>query len=430
MTGEYAKSRFIDPIAVSLDASDWEALAGSINKRAGNSEYDGIETFWPQHRRLCLAISGAAKPVDELEEELDAMIEKGQLTMAAAKALFEGMPERSVDILKRGGTNLLFVAMALDIKVKSREGVDLDQSGWTKALEQHPQLEEDPWLRVIYSYITTGNWEAIAQEQSLPLRDRVGIALRNFRDIQLSDWLLEQMEEVKSSGDIEGIVLAGITDNMVDILAKYIEKFNDYQTPVLILSYGFPRYFTDPRCVAWRRAYRDFLQRHKKFILRVKYEQQSTIKSRLRDGRSIIRPWPRQVTIRCLNCDAHSANDLDNTSIGGAPSHNAAASFDGRSNPLQVVGTNAGLCCSRCGAHLSRCAICMEVVGLPRSDRPELSNDPSVRRMANFPTFCLKCKHVTHMDHSVAWFRRHGECPVPECRCQCEEIRERRVAGR
>ena len=363
--------------------------------------------------------------------ELDGLIADKKLAMAAALALFEGLPERAIEILKGGGTTLLFVAMALDIKLRSNDEVELDKSVWTKALEDHPQLEEDPWLRAIYGYITTGDWKAIAEEPSLPLRIRVGVALRNFRDIQLSDWLFEQMEEVVREGDIEGIVLAGISERMVDILAKYIEKFNDYQTPTLITSYCYPRYLDDRRCLAWRKTYRNFLQRHKKYILRVKYEQQSTIKSRLRDGTTIIRPWPRQVTIRCLNCDAQAANDLNNTASSTAPpstsTSTATAGADGRSNPLAISGINAGLCCPRCGSHLSRCAICMEVVGVPRSDRPELSTDPAVRRMAKFPTFCLKCKHVTHMDHSVAWFRRHGECPVPECRCQCDEIRGQRL---
>lgn len=310
--------------------------------------------------------------------------------------------------------------MALDIKLKSSTpGVDIGQ--WNQALETHPQMAEDPYLRAIYGYITTGSWSAIADEAGLPLRDRVGVALRNFSDDQLTEWLTKQMEEATRTGDIEGIVLAGITDNMVDVLAKYIEKFLDYQTPILIMSFCYPRYISDVRCGAWRTTYKDFLQRHKQYILRVKFEQQSTVKSRMRDGTPVIKPPPRQVTIRCLNCDALTANDLSNS---GAPPTSApgpsSTTVDNR-NPLTATGINAGLCCPKCGSHLGRCAVCMEIVGVPRSDRPEQSNDPAVRRMANFPTFCLKCKHVTHMDHSVAWFSRHVECPVPECRCQCNE---------
>lgn len=386
-----------------------------------------MATGKPQHRQLCLAICGFIRSNSELEKVLNDLVRQNKYTSAAACALFEGHPTRAIEILKSGGTDLIFVAMALDIKLKSKTTLDLGSSEWSEALESHPKMAEDPYLRAIYGYITTGDWLAIADEASLPLRDRVGVALRKFDDAKLTDWLTKQMEEAINTGDIEGIVLAGITDNMVDILAKYVEKFMDYQTPILIMSFCYPRYVEDVRCGAWRKKYQHLLQRNKKFILRVKFEQQSTIKSRGRDGMPSIEAPPRQVTIRCLKCDAPSTNDSSNS--GAAPTSvpgPSSVNLDAR-NPLTVSGTNAGLYCPKCGSHLSRCAVCMEVVGVPRSDRPELSNDPAVRHMANFPTFCLKCKHVMHMDHSVAWFGRHVECPVPECRCQCNEITSRQT---
>ena len=383
-----------------------------MNKQAGRPSFEGIETTKPHHRQLCLAICGLVRSLSDLDDDLKALESQGKYTTAAAWALFEGIPQRAVEILRKGSTDLLFVAVALAIKLgntSSASAVDLME--WSKTLEEHPQMADDPYLRAIYGYITTGDWTAIADESSLPLRDRVGVALRNFGDAKLTEWLSRQMEEATKTGDIEGIVLAGITDNMADILAKYVEKFMDYQTPILIMSFCYPRYINDVRCEAWRKAYKDFLQRHKKYILRVKFEQQSTIKSRLRDGTPVIKPPPRQVTIRCLNCDAQSANDLANSGAPASAPGPSTTTADTR-NPLTASGINSGLCCPRCGSHLARCAVCMEIVGMPRSDRPELSNDPAVRRMSNFPSFCLKCKHVMHMDHSVAWFSRHSECPV------------------
>lgn len=379
-----------------------------------------METSKPQHRQLCLAICGLVRTTAELDLDLKDLEEEGRHTTAAAWALFEGFPKRAVEILKKGRTDLLFIAMALDIKLNSSSAV-IDAGEWSKALEDHPQMAEDPYLRAIYGYISSGNWEAIANETALPLLDRVGLALRKFGDAQLTEWLSKQMEEAIRTGDIEGIVLAGITDHTADILAKYVEKFMEYQTATLIMSFCHPRYIDDARCKAWHKAYRDFLQRHKEYILRVKFEQQSNIKSRSRDGVPVNRPPPRQITIRCLKCDTMTANDLGNSGalLTSAPGPSSIMSDD--RNQLAVTGGIAGLCCPKCGSHLGRCAICMEVVGVPRSDRPEQSNDPNIRRMANFPTFCLKCKHVTHMDHSVDWLSRHTECPVPECRCQCNQ---------
>ncbi|EKD19149.1 WD repeat domain-containing protein [Drepanopeziza brunnea f. sp. 'multigermtubi' MB_m1] len=420
--GEKSKSRLVDSTVIP-DGVQWERLIAVINKRAGRPSFEGVQTARPHHRQLCLAICGLLRSPDELEEDLVTFEQSGKHTTAAAMALFEGIPKRAVEILKRGGTDLLFVAMALDIKLKSPTALDLDGSEWSKALESHPRMGEDPYLRAIYGYITTGDWTAIADSTSLPLRDRVWVALKNFPDQKLSEWLTKEMEEATRTGDIEGIVLAGITDNMVDILAKYVEKFMDYQTPILIMSFCYPRYIDDIRCDAWRRAYMDFLQRHKQHISRVRFHQQSTIKSRSRDGRPVIKPAPRQITIRCLNCETSTANDLGNTGILADPTRPVSSSKMDKRNPLTSSGINGGLCCPRCGSHLPRCAICMEFVGMPRSDRPEISTDHSIKRMANFPTFCLKCKHVQHMAHAIAWFKRHNECPVPECQCPCNEVK-------
>lgn len=390
-----------------------------INKKEGRPDFEGIKTAKPHHRQLCLAVSGLLRSPSELDEDLRKLEQEGKITTAAAWALFEGLPDRAVNILKNGGKDLLFVAMALDIKLKIDASFHLDNPGWEESLKDHPQMAEDPYLRAIYSYITTGDWKAIVDEAALPLRDRVGVALRKFDDDKLTQWLKKEMEKSIKDGDIEGIVLAGITDNMVDIFAKYAEKFADIQTPILVMSFCYPRYIDDIRCNAWRQTYRDFLQRHREFILRVKFEQQTIKKSKKRDGTTIIKPPPRQVTIRCLNCDANASNDLRNSGIASSSTSLPSTATTDPRNPLMATSTNAGLCCPKCGAHLPRCAVCMEIVGVPRSDRPRLSTDEEVHRMANFPTFCLKCKHVMHMDHSLAWFKRHVECPVAECKCQC-----------
>jgi hypothetical protein len=88
-------------------------------------------------------------------------------------------------------------------------------------------------------------------------------------------------------------------------------------------------------------------------------------------------------------------------------------------NPYTEKMVAAGISCPSCKQHLPRCVVCLEVVGMPRSDRPEQARDAETRRTARFPTFCVACGHVLHLDHAREWFRRHRECPVPECRCAC-----------
>ncbi|RDW83414.1 hypothetical protein BP5796_04905 [Coleophoma crateriformis] len=429
LSGEFARSRLVEGTIVP-DKDEWERLLGVINKHLNVPDHKiGVETARPQHRTLCLAMNGWGLVSDDFDADLEALENEGRYTQAAAWAMIEGRTQQAVEILRRAGVEMLFVAMALEIKLQSNVKLGLG-SDWTSSMNKNPQMSRDPYLRAICGYISTSDWTTVVSEQSLPLRARVGVAVRHLNDDQLTQWLSDELERSITEGDIAGIVLTGVTENLVDIFARYIEKTGDFQTATLIMSFCHPLYIDDLRCTAFRREYQAFLQRHKEFILRVRFEQGATKRSRLRDGTPLIKPPPQQVTIRCLKCDSQAANDLDNTGAGVLVSAGPAITTLDHRNPLMTSGVNAGLSCPKCGSHLSRCASCLQIVGQPRSDRPELSLDPSVRRMAKFPTWCLKCNHLMHMDCSLKWFNKHVECAVAECRCQCNyEAAQRRDLG-
>jgi hypothetical protein len=328
--------------------------------------------------------------------------------MATAHALFSGDTRKAVQILKRASTEypeLLFVSLALQLIGRGDDSLAKEQLDFDDAVAS----KTDPYMRAISSLIATNNWETIANQESLPLRERTYVALRYFDDDKLTKWLDKQVTRAIDKGDIEGIVLTGITDRLVDIFEMYVEKFNDVQTATLVMSICAPRYIDDYRWFAWRNAYRAYLQRHKAFYQRTKFEVESTKKSK-RDGVPTVKTPSRQITLRCVYCDAEYELSKPGS---GAPSAGI------QRNPLLNTNINAGVSCPNCGRHLPRCVICLEVVGIPRSDRPEVSLDPEKRVAARFPTFCLKCDHVVHLDHARQWFARHVECPVPECRCRC-----------
>ncbi|KZL84616.1 wd repeat domain-containing protein [Colletotrichum incanum] len=395
----------------------WERCIGSICKKRRLPKYEGIQTKKPFHRQLCLDICGWGDTAAH-EARGAAAHDPSQdypttaHTMAAARALFKGDTQEAIQILKTASVTypeLLFVSLALQLIGRSDNHLSKEQLDFDEAVAS----KTDPYLRAISSLIATGDWFAIANQKSLPLSDRAYVAVRNFDDEQLTKWLNEQVAMAVETGDIEGIVLTGITDRLVDIFAKYVEKFNDFQTATLVTSICAPRYIDDYRCLAWRNAYRTYLQRHKAFLQRTKFEVESTKKSK-RGGRPTIKPPSRQIALRCVYCDAETTL----AGQGGAGTGPPVGAPDSR-NPLMATSINAGISCPNCGRHLPRCVVCLEVVGVPRSDRPELNGEPEVWMAANFPTFCLKCEHVLHLDHARQWFTRHVECPVPECRCRC-----------
>ncbi|KAJ0317250.1 hypothetical protein COL5a_011227 [Colletotrichum fioriniae] len=395
----------------------WEKCIGSICKKRRLPKYEGIHTKKPFHRQLCLDIcewgdTAAHEARGAATHDPSQDYPTTAHTMAAARALFKGNTQEAIGILKTASVThpeLLFVSLALQLIGKSNHHLNKEQLDFDEAVAS----KTDPYLRAISSLIATGDWFAIANQKSLPLSDRAYVAVRNFSDEQLTKWLNEQVSMAVSTGDIEGIVLTGITDSLVDIFAQYVEKFNDFQTATLVMSICAPRYIDDYRCLAWRNAYRTYLQRHKAFLQRTKFEVESTKKSK-RGGRPTIKPPSRQIALRCVYCDAETTL----AGQGGAGSGPPPGAPDSR-NPLMATSINAGISCPNCGRHLPRCVVCLEVVGVPRSDRPEHNGEPERWMAANFPTFCLKCEHVLHLDHARQWFTRHVECPVPECRCRC-----------
>lgn len=347
-----------------------------------------------------------------------------------------------MQILKKASTahpELLFVSLALQLIGKADSEITSEQLDF----DDRVASKTDPYLRAISSLIATGDWATIANQKSLPLRDRAFVAVRNFSDDQLTSWFENELAQAVAAGDIEGIVLTGITDKLVDILCRYVQKFQDYQTATLILSVCAPRYMDDMRCTALRNAYRAYLQRHRAFFQRCKFEVESTKRSK-HDGRPTIRPPGRQIALRCVFCDAettlaathnHSFSVQQGASgrISPLPGPSArAAGPEPQPNPFTEKMVGAGVSCPTCKRHLPRCVVCLEVVGMQRSEpsggsvsggRAEQQQtaveDAQARLAARFPTFCLKCEHVLHLEHARQWFARHQECPVPECRCKC-----------
>ncbi|KAF4979384.1 hypothetical protein FDECE_18067 [Fusarium decemcellulare] len=400
----------LPPGTAAPDRSTWERNIGTFCKKNQILKFDGQTTKWPHHRQLCLQICGWGDSEKHdpkgRNRKADPEYPTTIHTMAAARALFTGDHKEAIQILKKASTahpELLFVSLALQLMGRGDSKLAKEQLDFDEAVAS----KTDPYLRAISSLIATGDWAAIASQLSLPLSDRAYVAVRNFDDDQLTTWLNEQVALAVADGDIEGIVLTGITEPLVDIFARYIQKFHDVQTATLVLSICAPRYIDDIRCRAWRNAYRAHLQRHKLFFQRTKFDVESTKRSK-RDGIPNLKPPSRQIALRCVFCDAetsltnhHQTSQPPHLGAGSSTQAASAPSALEARNPLLATSINAGVSCPNCGRHLPRCVVCLEIVGVPRSDKPEEKGE--TRMAGRFPTFCLRCEHVLHLDHARQW---------------------------
>ena len=440
-----------------LRVSDGEKILADVNIRNAIEtlaislqlpESTAVETSFPMHRQLCLHICGLGLPYQQLEADVKELVQNGQNTKAAALAIIHDQPKLSFNALRNGKASLAHreLSLALAGFVK---GVNDDT--WDEIVREIAKELDDPYARAILALVSYGDWHDVLAETSLPLKYRIGVALMYLDDAELTQYIESKTAECMEHGDIEGIVLTGLTEKAVPLFQAYMLKFSDLQTPTLALSFTSPRYFTNPLVDLWRESYRSLLNTYRLFIQRVQFDVQATklsIRSSTKDGKPALAPAPRQVSLRCNNCDQALDRNPDHASTPSIdPQPQASTSF-GNSQYTSIFGdAKSGTICPKCGRHMPRCVICMMWLGMPTSyplnggkstvkgpalKQPNINLNGSAKQvqakktakevMKDFIAVCRRCWHMSHGAHSEEWFERHDVCAVPGCDCRCVEL--------
>lgn len=427
-----------------------EAAQG-INKRHKCPHFPGvIKTAYPDLRQLCLYICGWIITQAQFEAELQRILTEESRTKAAAYAVFHGYPKRAIEVVLKGNDSDKLVAMALAAFYHTAGITKEDDTGaWSALCDEISEKAKDPWSKALLALVSAETWNAVIRETSLPLRDRIAVALRALEDDELTSYLDEITKDCIDHGDIEGIWLTGITQETADLFQNYIVTTNDIQTAVLVMSHSIPLYFDDHRFQHWRNTYCHRLDMYNLHVQRCQYIREHTKRSLTREGRSLVKPIPRQVTLRCTYCDQNVINDqeADNLLEASITSTDVTAGESTSSgvhpgNPLNAPGPDEEATCPNCGRRLPRCGVCMMWLG-KRDSRPVNNNnhhhhhkpssaavvtwkkdgngvdavedDPFARTL----NFCNSCHHGFHAHHARDWFKKHRMCPVPECDCLC-----------
>ncbi len=214
---------------------------------------------------------------------------------------------------------------------------------------------QDPYLRAILTHLTLGDWSEILDEEILPFRERLAIAFQFLDDKSLSSYLRRCIERSSASGDIDCLIVAGLTKPGLDILQGYVDHTGDVQTAAIMASFVSPWKFVDRRVDHWLDSYRDILDGFKLFHHRVNFdvERGNVIQAAIQNG-DIPRVdyVPRQISMRCNYC---------NKQISPL---NSAAQYKGRVGFLfhcceldaHIVQVNA---CPNCARPLPRCSVCL-----------------------------------------------------------------------
>lgn len=64
-------------------------------------------------------------------------------------------------------------------------------------------------------------------------------------------YLNRTLEKLVREGDVEGVVVTGLTLKGVELLEQALDRYGDVQTASLIMSYIVPKRFKDSRVEDW-----------------------------------------------------------------------------------------------------------------------------------------------------------------------------------
>jgi WD40 repeat protein len=384
-------------------------------------------------RRLAMYVIGWDFGVRDLEEKYISLIANGNYERAAGWAIFHGDVNRAITILGESNNEsyrIMSTAIAAYTAFKDSD----TNNTWKDRCRQLASDLADPYLRIIFAYVADGNWWDVLDESALPLRERLGVALRFLPDSELEIYLNRLAESVIERGDVEGIILTGITMNGIKLLQSFVDRNNDIQSACLIATFASPKYFFDERVENWVENYRSLLNSWSLFSARAKFDIARTRLSKKLNEQNYFKHVPRQLYLQCINC--HKSITRDDSS-------------DIEEYAKKPRKTNNNHSCDHCGYPLPRCAICLitqgvsvpkEIMhmrnpnieedlnigfrqgsnGLNRLKPTENSRrDQSESQFKEWFSFCLSCNHCMHVGHAEEWFAKHYVCPVPDCECKC-----------
>lgn len=393
-------NRRLSPSATKIeDAID--ELAASRHLPA----FEGQRTNYSSHRQLCLEMCGWKWTTETLEEECNQLIERGLPYQAIVQAVLHERRHIALNILRQ----------LIRSKIVPNIGLGALLASDTINEEQREMCmwmafdTEDPALKALLTFLTSGDWRDVMKTNYLHLGYRVALGLKYLNDTELGGFIQTETARAVKNGDLEGLLLTGLGEQSMDLLQTYIAKTNDLQTAVLATAFTNPLFSNDPRWEMWKETYFNQMQSWRAFRERSQFLVQHSQMAKTRDGHSLLDTPAGQVTIRCNHCQSSLARHDGDTIVGG------------HSRNLNGPASSSGIICPKCGRRMPRCGICKLWLGTPdphrRGGAKELSKLGDV--MAKFLTFCVSCQHGFHADHAQSWFKKHSTCPVPDCRCLC-----------
>ncbi|KAF7795830.1 hypothetical protein EIP86_006997, partial [Pleurotus ostreatoroseus] len=155
------------------------------------------------------------------------------------------------------------------------------------------------------THLTNDDWTEVLEEQALPIRERIAIALQFLSDRELSSYIRRVMERCTRDGNIEELLFTGLTTHGMELLQSYLDASGDIQS-VAVLAALNPARDHDTRVERWIGAYRDMLDRWRLFHHRCQFDidRGRVLSEAVQQGEVAPYQWaPPQISLRCNYCN-------------------------------------------------------------------------------------------------------------------------------
>ncbi|EJU04337.1 WD40 repeat-like protein [Dacryopinax primogenitus] len=403
-----------------------EAISRLVSlSRLDNKQMTHLAPTKHKNRRLlALSLSGWCLSDEELFRSMHNWEETGQHAKAACWSLFTHNVDRAVDILMRSGDEQSRAFSAAVAGFDDQRDKDPDRiidprtQRWRDQCEKLIVRTQDPYLRTLLQYMVTDGWLDVLDEQSLPLKDRLGIAFMFLHDDQISSWLHRLSRRKGSKGHIDALLITGLTAPGLDLLQAYVDFHGDVQTAAILGTLASPSLRSDARIDRWVEAYHDLLDRWKLFHERCQFdiERGRMIQDAIEQHQLESYEWTeRQIMVRCHFCAKIINPDAPPSIPQPGKEERPLVNF-----------------CPSCRNKLPNCSICLVPVGMPSDFVRDagLRMDDQLRDTLDIGmVFCMTCRHGGHAAHILDWFhgtgrtdgKGHEVCAVADCTCRCAD---------
>mmetsp|Transcript_31302 Transcript_31302/g.100389 ORF Transcript_31302/g.100389 Transcript_31302/m.100389 type:complete len:1004 (-) Transcript_31302:2-3013(-) len=381
-----------------------------------------------------------------LEKKVTHMLRKQLFDQAAFTRLLQVDLSSALECLHKGAA---FSSSSSEALAASYSMAAMSMAGsihpqcpvWKRSYLQMMDSCKSPYLRACFQ-ILVKDYESILRSEQISVSDRIAFAARFLSDEELVSAIQRMIEVKVSTGQLDGLVLTGLTKEAIPLLNKFVENTADLQTASLLLccfsadalqegSSKEPRQGAGnssmPVWELWLEEYRDLLDRWQL------WEVRAVLDIAIADRVLVARKPPAEVHIACSSCGMPITLALKETSQANGGSRQA----------LDANEHNSPTVCRSCSAELPRCCLCLMPMGcsnvplssaeadFPRllqviSETPTASSSSEVCRplysraeLDSWFAWCAQCQHGGHVAHLREWFRLHRECPVSGCQCLC-----------